>query len=124
MYRIFEIERASAGSTTKVAPSQNQFHSLHGFDASGPRDRLCSSDCSDVARSNDLVRTPEAASELVIRSGHSVQSDPRTARDVRRILLVHLREAFPKGCLPVDAHLHRGEHVAARFFDYDAFSGK
>jgi pimeloyl-ACP methyl ester carboxylesterase len=40
------------------------------------------------------------ASELVVRSGHSVQSDPRTVAEVRRILLLHLAEACPHGCLP------------------------
>jgi len=42
----------------------------------------------------------EAASELVVRSGHSVQSDPRTVAEVRRILLLHLAAACPKGCMP------------------------
>jgi pimeloyl-ACP methyl ester carboxylesterase len=32
------------------------------------------------------------ASELVIRAGHSVQSDPRAVAEVRRILLLHLAE--------------------------------
>jgi hypothetical protein len=41
----------------------------------------------------------EAASELVIRSGHSEQSDPRTAREERRILLLHLRRACPSSAL-------------------------
>jgi hypothetical protein len=36
---------------------------------------------------------PEANSELVVRSGHSTQSDPRTIAEVRRILLLHLRES-------------------------------
>ena len=41
------------------------------------------------------------ASELVIRNaGHSVQSDPRTVAEVRRILLLHLAEACPQGCAP------------------------
>jgi pimeloyl-ACP methyl ester carboxylesterase len=40
-------------------------------------------------------------SELVIRNaGHSVQSDPRTVAEVRRILVLHLAEACPDGCRP------------------------
>jgi pimeloyl-ACP methyl ester carboxylesterase len=40
-------------------------------------------------------------SELVIpNAGHSVQSDPRTVDEVRRILLLHLAEACPQGCAP------------------------
>jgi hypothetical protein len=41
------------------------------------------------------------ASELVVRSGHSVQSDPHTVSEVRRILLLHLAEACPPVCAPV-----------------------
>jgi pimeloyl-ACP methyl ester carboxylesterase len=43
---------------------------------------------------------PEAKSELVVRSGHSVQSNPGTVNEVRRILLLHLSQACPRGCLP------------------------
>ena len=32
-----------------------------------------------------------AVSEVVVRSGHSLQSDPVTVAEVRRILLEHLR---------------------------------
>ena len=46
---------------------------------------------------------PEAKSELVVRSGHSMQSDPRTVREVRRILLLHLAETCPNGCTAVAA---------------------
>jgi pimeloyl-ACP methyl ester carboxylesterase len=42
----------------------------------------------------------EAASELVVRSGHSVQSNPLTVAEVRRILLLHWQQACPQGCLP------------------------
>ena len=42
-----------------------------------------------------------AESELVIRnSGHSVQSNPQTVDEVRRILLLHLALACPHGCAP------------------------
>jgi pimeloyl-ACP methyl ester carboxylesterase len=42
----------------------------------------------------------DAASELVIRSGHSVQSNPRTVAEVRRILLLQWQSACPQGCAP------------------------
>jgi pimeloyl-ACP methyl ester carboxylesterase len=54
---------------------------------------------------------PEAASELVVRSGHSNQADPRTIAEVRRILLLHLAQSCAVGmacatdaatALPVD----------------------
>ena len=40
---------------------------------------------------------PEAVSELVVRSGHSNQSNPQTIAEVRRILLLHLKEACAEG---------------------------
>jgi triacylglycerol esterase/lipase EstA (alpha/beta hydrolase family) len=40
---------------------------------------------------------PEAASELVVRSGHSNQSNPQTIAEIRRILLLHLQEACGAG---------------------------
>jgi hypothetical protein len=46
---------------------------------------------------------PEAVSEFVVRAGHSVQSEPQTVREVRRILLLHLAEACPESCVPVHA---------------------
>ena len=56
-----------------------------------------------VATGNDGVvsyqsaHIPEAVSELVVRSGHSVQSNPQTVNEVRRILLVHLAKACLMG---------------------------
>jgi hypothetical protein len=46
---------------------------------------------------------PEAKSELVVRSDHSVQANPHTVAEVRRILLLHLAEACPLGCTPAAA---------------------
>ncbi len=60
-----------------------------------------------VKTGNDGVVTYQSAhidgveSELVVRSGHSVQGDPQTVVEVRRILLLHLAEACPAGCLPM-----------------------
>jgi hypothetical protein len=42
----------------------------------------------------------EAESELVVRSGHSVQSNPKTVAEVRRILLLQWQLACPQGCSP------------------------
>ena len=39
-------------------------------------------------------------SEIVIRAEHSVQGEPQTVAEVRRILLVHLAEACPASCSP------------------------
>jgi hypothetical protein len=37
----------------------------------------------------------EAVSELIVRSGHSVQSHPEAIEEIRRILLQHLGNAEP-----------------------------
>ncbi len=42
----------------------------------------------------------EAASELVVRSGHSVQANPNTVAEVRRILLLQWQTVCPNGCAP------------------------
>jgi pimeloyl-ACP methyl ester carboxylesterase len=58
----------------------------------------------------------EAASELVIRSEHSVQSNPQAVAEVRRILLLQWRSACAQGCLlndatPVSERVHPPEIV-------------
>jgi len=62
---------------------------------------------SPVETGDDGVVTYKSAhidgveSELVIRNaGHSVQSNPHTVNEVRRILLLHLAQACPQGCAP------------------------
>ncbi len=40
------------------------------------------------------------SSELVVRDGHSVQSNPNTVAEVRRVLLLHLAKTCPHGCSP------------------------
>jgi len=43
---------------------------------------------------------PEAVSELVVRAGHSMQAEPETVHEVRRILLRHLADVCPTSCVP------------------------
>ena len=62
----------------------------------------------DGVVSYQSAHIPEAASELVVRSGHSVQSDPHTVNEVRRILLLHLAETCLKGCAS-GVFAHRGQ---------------
>jgi hypothetical protein len=61
----------------------------------------------DGVVSYQSAHIPEAVSELVIRSGHSVQSDPRTVNEVRRILLLHLNEICIHGCGPDITTVHQ-----------------
>jgi pimeloyl-ACP methyl ester carboxylesterase len=61
----------------------------------------------DGVVSYQSAHIPEAVSELVVRSGHSVQSDPHTVREVRRILLLHLATVCPKGCVAGVTASHR-----------------
>ena len=62
-------------------------HSIVAVGGEGPME----SDGDGVV-SYSSAHLPEAGSELVVRSGHSTQSDPRTIAEVRRILLLHLSE--------------------------------
>ena len=75
-----------------VAPTVSA-HSIIAVQGDGP-----------VETGNDGVVTyksahiDEAKSELVVRSGHSVQANPHTVAEVRRILLLHLAQACLTGC--------------------------
>jgi len=70
-------------------------HSIIAVEGDGP---IESGD--DGIVSYQSAHIPEAVSELVVRSGHSVQSNPQTVREVRRILLLHLAQACPASCVP------------------------
>ena len=70
-------------------------HSIIAVEGDGP---IESGD--DGVVSYQSAHIPEAVSELVVRSGHSVQSNPQTAREVRRILLLHLAKTCPVSCVP------------------------
>jgi hypothetical protein len=58
---------------------------------------------------------PEAVSELVVRAGHSMQAEPETVHEVRRILLRHLAEVCPTSCVP--EHARPGPPLAWRAVD-------
>jgi pimeloyl-ACP methyl ester carboxylesterase len=60
-------------------------HPIVAVNGEGPVDN---GDDGVVAYSSAHLR--EAVSELVVRSGHSTQSNPRTIAEVRRILILHL----------------------------------
>ena len=49
----------------------------------------------DGVVSYESAHLDEAVSELIVRSGHSVQSHPETIEEIRRILLQHLGGAGP-----------------------------
>jgi pimeloyl-ACP methyl ester carboxylesterase len=70
-------------------------HSIIAVEGNGPVETG-----DDGVVSYQSAHIPEAVSELVVRSGHSVQSNPSTVREVRRILLLHLAQVCPRGCLP------------------------
>ncbi len=83
-----------------------KFHSIIGADRPGPVDR--STDGVVPYRSAHIEG---AESELIVRSGHGVQSAPLAIQEVRRILLEHLgASATPSaapsarrfGALPID----------------------
>jgi len=74
----------SALAATRVSPNVSA-HSIIAVEGDGPVE---SGD--DGVVSYQSAHIPEAESELVVRSGHSVQDDPHTVAEVRRILLLHL----------------------------------
>jgi pimeloyl-ACP methyl ester carboxylesterase len=77
-------------------------HSIIAVEGDGPVETG-----GDGVVSYQSAHIPEAVSELVVRSGHSVQSNPHAVSEVRRILLLHLAEACPKGCVPAATVPHR-----------------
>jgi hypothetical protein len=48
-------------------------------------------DAGDGVVSYRSAHLDEAVSELIVRSGHSVQGNPEAIEEIRRILLQHLR---------------------------------
>lgn len=70
-------------------------HSIIAVEGNGPPN-----EGDDGVVSYRSAHLNEAASELIIHSGHSVQGNPQTIAEVRRILLLHWRTACPDGCLP------------------------
>jgi pimeloyl-ACP methyl ester carboxylesterase len=83
-------------SSIPVAPSVTA-HSIIAVNGDGPVE---TGDDGVVQYSSAHI--DEAASELVIRSGHSVQSNPKAVAEVRRILMLQWQSACPQGC-PTDA---------------------
>jgi len=83
-----------AFSTLRVAPSVAA-NSIIAVEGSGS---VATGD--DGVVSYQSAHIPEAESELVVRSGHSVQSDPHTVAEIRRILFLHLARSCPNGCKP------------------------
>ena len=84
-----------------VAPSVAA-HSIIAVQGKGPVETG-----DDGVVSYRSAHIDEAQSELVVRSGHSVQSNPHTVNEVRRILLLHLAENCPASCA-------RGGHAGSQ----------
>jgi hypothetical protein len=83
-------------SSIPVAPSVTA-HSTIAVDGNGPVETG-----DDGVVQYGSAHIDGAASELVIWSRHSVQSNPKAVAEVRRILLVQWRSACPQRC-PTDA---------------------
>ena len=80
-----------------VAPSVAA-HSIIAVEGNGPVETG-----DDGVVSYQSAHISEAQSELVVRSDHSVQSNPHTVDEVRRILLLHLAENCVQGCAALAA---------------------
>jgi hypothetical protein len=70
-------------------------HSIIAVEGDGPVETG-----DDGVVSYQSAHIPEAVSELVVRSGHSMQDNPNAVSEVRRILLLHLAESCAQGCTP------------------------
>ena len=81
----------TALATLPVAPGI-AVHSIIAVKGDGPVE---SNDDGVVEYTS--AHLPNATSELVVRSGHSNQPNPQTIAEVRRILLLHLKEACASG---------------------------
>jgi pimeloyl-ACP methyl ester carboxylesterase len=81
----------NALASLPVAPGVTT-HSIIAVSGNGPVE---SGDDGVVKYSS--AHLADTASELVVRSGHSNQSNPRTIAEVRRILLLHLKESCGTG---------------------------
>ncbi len=76
-------------------------HSIIAVRGDGPLE-----DASDGVVRYESAHIEGVELELVVRSGHSVQSNPQTVLEVRRILLLHAEEACREkgiGCAPAPA---------------------
>jgi pimeloyl-ACP methyl ester carboxylesterase len=71
-------------------------HSIIAVEGDGPAETG-----DDGVVTYQSAHIPEAKSELVVRSGHSVQANPQTVGEIRRILLLHLAEAYRQDSVPV-----------------------
>jgi hypothetical protein len=67
-------------------------HSIIAVKGNGPV-----ADGNDGVVAYSSAHLQQAVSELVVRSGHSNQSNPQTIAEVRRILLLHLQESCGTG---------------------------
>ena len=67
----------------------------------------------------------QAVSELVVRSGHSNQSNPQTIAEVRRILLLHLKESCDTGVACADGIVRQSVERATTngHADYRRYAG-
>jgi pimeloyl-ACP methyl ester carboxylesterase len=82
---------------SKIPVSPNvAAHSIIAVQGNGPIDTG-----DDGVVSYRSAHIDEAVSELVIRSDHSVQANPYTLAEVRRILLLHLNEVCSHDCRPI-----------------------
>ena len=95
-------------SSIPVAPSVTA-HSIIAVNGDGP---VGSGDDGVVEYSSAHI--DEAASELVVRSDHSVQSNPRAVAEVRRILLLQWQSACSQGCPTDDAKAVKAEATQPR----------
>lgn len=93
---VYAMTPGSPFSTTVSAIPVSSGISAHSIIAIGGDGQVETGDDGVVEYSSAHI--DEAKSELIVRSGHSVQAHPRAVGEVRRILLEHWTETCPDGC--------------------------
>jgi pimeloyl-ACP methyl ester carboxylesterase len=108
------------GSAMRLDPENARFGSVYGMTpGSASSKAIASVPVAPTVKANSIIAVQgdgpietgddgvveyssahieEVESELVVRSGHSVQSNPKAVAEVRRILLLQWQLACPQGC--------------------------
>jgi hypothetical protein len=111
---------AGNGSAMRFDPKKTRFGSIYGMTpGSASSMALASIPVAPTVKANSIIAVQgdgpietgddgvvqyssahidEAESELVVRSDHYVQSNPKTVAEIRRILLLQWQLACPSGC--------------------------
>ena len=124
---------AGNGSAMRFDPKNTRFGSIYGMTpGSASSMALASIPVAPTVKANSIIAVQgdgpigtgddgvvqyssahidEAESELVVRSDHYVQSNPKTVAEIRRILLLQWQLACPQGCTTTSTTTDAGKSI-------------